>query len=162
MRYAGKHFVDFIEKGDSESIDKGISHCLRAEHDAYDCLIQFLLSECRDFQNDYANVSISGVLVDYPKMIKEIYQISRSPITRDQANPETLVQKKNQCEQLTDICAILFASRDELNKLVDAKRQEEIHREIREQKSFWRTFVISLVGAVVGAVVTFVLSRFIQ
>lgn len=49
LRYAGKHLVDFLEKGNTDSVNRGIAHCLRAEFDAYDCAIQFLLTECRDF-----------------------------------------------------------------------------------------------------------------
>ena len=156
LRYAACHIADYLENRDAISIQKAVSHCQRAEYDAYDCQIHFFLSECRQFQDDYRTVVISSVIPDYIDITQKLSDISLNPTTREQATEQIINDKQRDTEELVSIYRRFQASRDELNKLVGQKVREGV----RERESFRETIIAAIVGAVAGAVATFIISFF--
>ncbi|MBR2695288.1 MAG: hypothetical protein IKE69_13880 [Thermoguttaceae bacterium] len=140
LRYAGWHIAKYIDEKDPSSIGKAVSHCLRAEYDAYDCGIQFFLGECRSFQIDYKRIPISSVIPGYNDIVVKLNQIAQNPATRDNAANRVVSLKKEEFESLADIYTVFQAARDELNKI----------GKNNSRKNFW--LVLSVAVSVVSAV----------
>ncbi|MDO5580662.1 MAG: hypothetical protein Q4G69_05975 [Planctomycetia bacterium] len=73
LRYAGCHISRYIQQKSKkqpkkelkDELTKAIEHCKRAKFDAIDCIIQFYLQECAQFQNDYKGITIGDIIPDY-------------------------------------------------------------------------------------------------
>lgn len=158
LRNAGYHIADYFKNGKQLSVQKAISHCVRAAYEAYDCQINFFFCECRQFQNDYRTVVISSVIPDYVAMTQRLNEMLSDTVVRMQDHEQIIENKRRTTEDLVNIYCRFQAARDELNKIVEEKLRMEAREKDREKRSSWRTVVATVVGAILGAVVTFVFS----
>ena len=132
LRYAGCHISRYIllkskkepRKNLRDELTKAIEHCKRSKYDAIDCIIQFYLQECAQFQNDYKGIVIGDVITDYQNLKIDLNRISRLPLSRDLPNSEFDQQSDSDCNRVIEIYDQLDAARDELNKKIKKERYE--------------------------------------
>ena len=158
LRYAGYHIADYIKSGSDSSVRKAISHCIRAEHDVYDCQITFFLRECQKFQDDYRTVVIAPVIPDFSNLNQRLQEVKSGMTSRDWDYEQTIERKRVITKEIGDIYYLFQASRDELNKLVAEKLRQEAREDAREKRNLRQNIVIAIISASVGALVSFICS----
>lgn len=142
LRYAGCHIARYLEGHVQSDLDKAVAHCQRAEFDAYDCCIQFLLDECHRFQDDYENVVIPSVVPNYSDLILSLSRISRTAVPRDELTQQAVDQKQKDYNKLAGIYDTFQVSRSELNKLVRDKNKNSTR--------WWWAIIIAAASLVVS------------
>lgn len=139
LRYAGNHIVSFLENSDKieERLEKAIAHCVRASCDAYDCVIQFYLQQCRHFLEEYSAVVLSDDIPDFNAKKVELKRISRAPRERADLTDDYFNGMRQDCELVVSIYDCFDAARDEINKKIAVQR-EEYDRRLAEQRELER------------------------
>jgi hypothetical protein len=154
LRYAGFHATRALSlSGDPQkrAYELALHHCHSAGYDAVDVQIQFCLSECRRFQTDYRLVSIGEVVEDYQSdcaLLRRVSQgVPRSDdMKQDLANLVPVVQDVKRIHEKWTV------GREELNKILDDKRETRWHQFITGYGT-----MVSTVAAVIATICTVVL-----
>lgn len=148
LRYAGAHLSRFFVNNSGnhdEELDSYKRHCKRAKFDAYEAGLIICLESFMAFQNDYKNIVITDVWVDYYDACDSADKASE--FLRD-VNKEKI--RDDQYKQ----CSETFESLKEIHKKIKVVRNE-LNKKIKKDR---RIFVITIIGIVLtalGAVFTF-------
>ena len=124
LRYAGFHAAKALlleDRAQEESYVSALRHCYRACYDALDIQIQYCLTECRRFQNEYRLISISDVVKNYQDDCLVLDRVKH----KEPRSEERDLHWKNSAillKDLQDIYQRWHVGRDELNKLLEEKR----------------------------------------
>jgi len=130
LRYAGCHAAKALAlEGDDQksAYESALRHCQRACYDAFDIQIQFCVGQCRMFQEDYKLVVISAVIPDYQRDCLELSRINQTK-TRSESREQDWESLVPIVGDLKRICEKWFVGREELNKVLDEKRNARLHQ----------------------------------
>ncbi len=148
LRYAGKHLSDYIVSKSIDDLHKAYPHCIRAKHDAYDCLIQYYLSDFILFCKQYELIVIGDVVPeyrDYKQQVKEIlgrngrnaeaqggYEEKKSDSDGNKGAVDELEKsadiREADCKTLKKICDTLDSYRDDLNAKLKKERSDRFYK----------------------------------
>ncbi|MGL4595003.1 MAG: hypothetical protein ACRCUY_09770 [Thermoguttaceae bacterium] len=140
LRYAGYHAAkaskyDFdaddntVANNKKTEYEKAIKHCHRACFDAIDAQMQYAISECRQFQEDYRTVVISGIIKNYQDDIAQLDQFQAQ--MREQGEKEDRWKMMELIlPKLLEIQKRWNFGRDELNKMLEEKRNARFNQVI--------------------------------
>jgi hypothetical protein len=123
LRYAGCHLSRYVQdQSNKDELVKAANHCQRAIYDAYEAGIYYFSSNFNLFCEDYKEVVISDVLVDWVEIRQKVTNIKHFV-----SNPDNF-RDTDTCEQyflgLRDIIDKIEHARDDLNKIIKKQRNQ--------------------------------------
>jgi hypothetical protein len=129
LRYAGYHVLQALS-GNSEDQDEQFRrakrHCERAQYDASDMGVVYLLEKIKIFVDDYKDIAITDVLPDYVGMRSKLEEINdrRADALKNSDNRNGFYESAaGDLGELSDIALNFDLAREELNKkIVDRNR----------------------------------------
>ena len=153
LRYAGHHLLRALADDGSISdpvqLDRALAHCERAQYEAAEAGIFYAIDIIEQFKKDYRTVPIVSVVEDYME-IKKMARDARDLLTQTRSTTGP-----NERGELPDprACIDMFDKlRESCGKLEDAR--EELNKIIRAEKTSSRRFLIRLIVAAIGVIVS--------
>lgn len=150
LRYAGYHLLHALTN-DSEpaedQITKAVNHCKRASYEAAEAGIITCLIKISIFKDDYKRVVISDVVDDWHEILRDCEKCKSELATSREKGDDRSGDfdiHMDAFRLLRDHCAILDASRDDMNK------------KIRKEQSNQRRFVFNVSVAIIGIIVAII------
>lgn len=121
-------FIQEVFESQKESYDQAIRHCKRASYEALDALLQYYLTECRNFQNDYRTVQIETTPEDYQKDYLYLNSLKTAVPSRQDFE---LAEYNEKFEEILNRVANIFrkldTARPELNKKLKKENQNRFY-----------------------------------
>jgi len=124
LRYAGYHASKasaWNGEAQNKAYAEALHHCHRSCYDSLDLQIQYCLGECRKFQKDYELVSIGNVIKDYQNDCLVLNRVNQGKPRSEDAEQDWLALIPV-IKELKTIHQKWFVGRDELNKILEEKR----------------------------------------
>lgn len=126
LRYSGQHITRAFMATDINAalkcFDEGLRHIRRAIYDAYDASVNYYLEQCRLFESDYKNITITSINNNFIAEKKGLERLKESIAQEDRSRTEDYYEsKKEQIRIVKEIYENWDVSRGESNKLM--KRQ---------------------------------------
>ena len=123
LRYAGRHAVSAVEAQDDETREeqwnKAKGHCFRASYDAFDAQLQYIISECVVFQNDFRRgVEIKRVIPEYQEDCRILNRLKNVDYRQTGTPEEHWEEMGKHVATLLPILERWTVARDELNKIL--------------------------------------------
>ena len=164
MRYAGHHLLRALgDDGsivDMEQLRKAMSHCHRAQYEAAESGISFVLEKIRQFKEDYKSVVISECVKNYGDIIAAVRQAQKLlPGARSVEGPDG----KGRFPDPAKYMEIFRDLREKWFMLENSR--EELAKIIRNNQREWRKFMIAIslttIGILIsGSVLAFAILRY--
>ena len=123
LRYSSRHAIQATEScGENDREDawkKARDHCFRASYDAFDAQLQYIISECAIFQNDFRRgVEISQVISEYQEDCRILNKIKKVNYRQTGKREDHWEDMKKHVDILLPILEKWNTARDELNKIL--------------------------------------------
>ena len=164
LRYAARHYVDFIKADDIDSkhahIREAIAHCKRSEYDSVEASICAVGKNIIDFDNDYSQAAILAVIPKYPeyfaKAISELEILQHAPATREMENADEMLKRYG---DVLDSLVAFWADISGKIPIVSRANEELFKKEVVSSRRHITIVLLTLAG-IAATILVGILTKF--
>lgn len=132
LRYAGYHLLNAVIPANEKSspqdeLIRATNHCKRATYEACEMGMLTAFDKISMFKTDYSQVVVSQIVPDWQQILTKCDQCRDEITSARQTGDDRSIDHtrfRDSFTELVNICRRLDHARDDLNKLIEAKRTE--------------------------------------
>ena len=159
LRYAGYHIIKALNDNgtisDEEQLRRAISHCERAEYEAAEAGIIFVIESISRFREDFKNIVIGDIIPSYSDIIikvrkaQDLLALGRSDEITSSERASRYMETFRELRQADET---LEANRDDLNA--------RLSEQVRGKRRFIIRSLLIILSGVIATILASVLSDF--